>query len=180
MSARIAPHDTARRRGRRTGDKHRRDDNPQDGEPRRNKINKIIKFCRGETEGRMPLRPVANHAVGGVDGFVANTARKAAKREPECGRCDTVRKILGEALDRRTGDASLIEARNIAADDFCGRRAASLHSCAGRLRDGKDMRIETALRDETGRGKRRERKANRARKPGKTKVEKGGSAPSEC
>jgi hypothetical protein len=180
MSARIAPHDTARRRGRRTGDKHRRDDNPQDGEPRRNKINKIIKFCRGETERLVPLRPVADHAVGGVDGFVANTARKAAKREPECGRCDTVRKILGEALDRRTGDASLIETRNIAADDFSGRRATGIQSRVESLRNGKDMRIETALCDEAGRGKHRERKANRARKPGKTKVEKGGGAPSEC
>ncbi len=180
VSARIAPHDAARRYGRRTGDEQCRDDNPYDGKPRRGPIDKIVKFCRGETERLVPLRAMADHAVGGVDRLVANTARKAAKREPECWRHDTIRKILGEALDRRAGDASLIETRNIAADDFCCRRATGVQSRVESLRNGKDMRIETALRDEAGRGKRRERKANCARKPGKTKVEKGGGAPSEC
>ena len=159
VPARVAPHDTQRLRKRRSGDEESSDRNPQDGEPRWNKIDNIVKFRGGKTEGRVPRRPVADHAVGGVDGLVANAARKAAKRQPEDGSDDSIGKILGKALDGGAGDVSLIEARDIAADDVRCRHAARVQSCGERLGDGQDMCVEASLCDEAGSGKRDEGKA---------------------
>ena len=132
------------------------------GTPRGKKIDEIVEFRRGEAERRVPLRPVSDHTVGGVDSLVANAARQAAKREPKGGRGDAVGKILGKAFDCRAGDACLVEARHVAANDFCHGRSASLHSYVESIRDGEDMRVEAALRDEARRDKRGEGEACRA------------------
>ena len=105
----------------------------------------------------MALRAVTCHAVGGVDRFVASAARKPAERQPKGWRDDGVGKILGEALDRGAGDASLVKLRDVTADDFCRRRPARRQSGGKSLRDGKDVGIEAALRDETRSDKRAER-----------------------
>jgi hypothetical protein len=91
------------------------------------------------------------------DRFVASAARKPAERQPESGRDNGVGKILGEALDRGAGDASLVKLRDVTADDFRRRRAAGFQSGGKSLRDGEDVGIEVALRDEARRDNRAER-----------------------
>ena len=181
MSARVAPHTTpsGARRGARYEKGSNRDEKGR--QTRGQKIDEIIELGRGEAERRVPWRLVADHAVGGVDGLVAKAPGQAAKREPEGGRCDAVGKILGKALDCRAGDACLIEVCHVAADDFCHRSAASLQSCVESLRDGKDMRIEAALRDEARRHKCGDGKACRAwnLRCGEPEAEKSGGAPSK-
>ena len=168
-SARSSPHEESRNH------------DEKGRQPRGQKIGEIIEFRRGEAERRVPWRLVADHAVGGVDGLVAKAKRQAAKREPEGGRGDAVGKILGKALDCRAGDACLIEVCHVAADDFCHGSTASLQSCVESFRDGKDMRIEAALRDEARRDKRGEGKACRAweAQDGEPEAEKSGGAPSQ-
>ena len=108
-------------------------------------VDEIVELRRGEAEGRMPLRPVADHAVGGVDRLIANATRQAAERKPEGGRDDTVGKILGEALDGRAGDACLIEALRRRGRRFlppparpasnpASSASATARTCASRLR----------------------------------------------
>ncbi len=65
---------------------------------------------------------MADHAVGGVDGFVERAAGKAGDGKPERRRHDCVGEILGEALDRGAGDAGFVERFGVAADDmrYCG------------------------------------------------------------
>jgi hypothetical protein len=55
--------------GRRSGCEHRSDDDPQSTKAARNNVNKIIELSRSEAERRVALRPVTDHAVGGVDGL---------------------------------------------------------------------------------------------------------------
>ena len=97
----------------------------------------------------MTLRAMADHAVGGVDRFVADAARKPAERQPKSWRDDTIGKILGEALDRGAGDASLVKRRDVTADDFCRRGPGRRQSGGKGFGNGKDVGIEAALRDET-------------------------------
>src|ERR1700730_6191397 len=164
VSAPVAPHGAPRGPGRSFWGEPSRDNDQTGRQPRGTKIDKIVEFRRGEAESRMALRAVTKHAVGGVDRFVASAARKPAERQPESGRDDGVGKILGEALDRGTGDTSLVKFRDVAADDFCRRRPARPQSAGKSLRDGKDVGIKAALRDETRSDKRAERYARRLRK----------------
>jgi len=70
---------------------------------------------------------------------------------------------------------------HVAADDFCHGSATSLQSRVESLRDGKDMRIEAALRDKARRDKRGDGKACRAweAQGGEPEAEKSGGAPSK-
>ena len=151
VSARVAPHGAPRGPGRSFWGEPSRDNDETGRQPRGTKIDKIVEFRRGEAESRMALRAVTNHAVGGVDRFVASAARKPAERQPESGRDDGVGKILGEALDRGAGDASLVKLRDVTADDFrrCrrgrlpvrqARASATARTWASRLRCA--MRLE--------------------------------------
>ena len=157
VSVRVAPHGAPRGPGRSFWGEPSRDNDQTRRQPRGTKIDKIVEFRGAEAESRMALRAMADHAVGGVDRFVASTARKAAERQPESGRDDGVGKILGEALDRGAGDASLVKLRDVTADDFCRRRAGRRQSGGKRFGNGKDVGIEAALRDETRSDKRAER-----------------------
>ena len=116
---------------------------------------------RGKAERRVPWRLVADHAVGGGDGLVA---RPPASRQARARRWALRRRRKNSRQGSRLprGDACLIEVCHVAADDFCHRSAASLQSCVESLRDGKDMRIEAALRDEARRHKCGDGKACRA------------------
>src|ERR1700730_10173422 len=157
VSAPVAPHGAPRGPGRSFWGEPSRDNDQTGRQPRGTKIDKIVEFRRGEAESRMALRAVTHHAVGGVDRFVASAARKPAERQPESGRDDGVGKILGEALDRGAGDASLVKLRDVPADDFCRRRPARRQSGGKGFGNGKDVGIETALRDKTRSDKRGER-----------------------
>src|ERR1700730_4122280 len=157
VSTRVAPHGAPRGLGRSFWGEPSRDNDQIGRQPRGTKIRNIIEFRRGEAKSRMALRAMTNHAVGGVDCFVASAARKPAEREPESGRDDGVGKILGEALDRGAGDARLVQLRDVTADAFCRRRPAGDVSGGKGFGNGKDVVIETALRDKTRSDKRGER-----------------------
>jgi hypothetical protein len=157
VSAPVAPHRAPRGPGRSSWSEPSRDDDQSGREPRGTKIDKIVEFRRGEAERGMALRAVTNHAVGGVDCFVANAARKPAERQPERGGDDGVGKILGEALDRGAGDASLVKPRDVTTDDFRRRRPARRQIGGKGFGDGKDVGVEAALRDETRSDQRGER-----------------------
>src|SRR3984893_2169137 len=157
VSAPAAPHGAPGARGGSFWGEPSRDNDQTGRQPRGTKIDKIVEFRRGEAESGMSLRAVTNHAVGGVDRFVASAARKPAERQPESGRDDGVGKVLGEALDRGAGDASLVKLRDVTADDFCRRPPARRQPGGEALGDCKDMGIEAALRDETRSDKRGER-----------------------
>src|ERR1700730_1469475 len=157
VSARVVPDGAPRGPGRSFWGEPSRDNDQTGRQPRGTRIDNIVEFRRGEAESRMALRAVTDHAVGGVDRFVASAARKPAKRQPESGRDDGVGKILGEALDRGAGDASLVKLRDVPADDFCRRRPARRQSGGKGFGNGKDVGIETALRDKTRSDKRGER-----------------------
>src|ERR1019366_4244521 len=163
VAARVVPHGAPRGPGRSVPCDQRCDDDPYNGHPRGKKIDEIVELRRGEAESLKPLRPVANHAVGGVDGLVARSAGKAAKREPEGGCHDAVRKILGEAFDRGAGDACRVEAHSVAANDFCDSGAAGRQTFFEGAGGGKDMRIAAPLRDEARRDKRRDGEVSGAR-----------------
>src|ERR1700730_14226168 len=75
VSARGAPHGAPRGKGRSFWGEPSRDNDQKGGEPRGTKIGNIVEFRRGEAESGMALRAVTNHAVGGVDRFVASATR---------------------------------------------------------------------------------------------------------
>src|ERR1700730_3504868 len=75
VSARVAPHGAPRGPGRSFWGEPSRDNDQKGGEPRGTKIGNIVEFRRGEAESGMALRAVTNHAVGGVDRFVASATR---------------------------------------------------------------------------------------------------------
>ena len=107
---------------------------------------------------------MADHAVGRIDRLVAKPARKAAERQPEGGRHDAVGKIFRQTLDRRAGDAELVEPGDVAADDGADGGAAPLQSgMVKRGGDGADMEIEAALRDRARSDKGKDEKSYRPR-----------------
>ena len=97
----------------------------------------------------MAWRAVADHTVGGVDCFVECRSRETGNGHPEHRRDDSVGKILGEAFDRRAGDAGCIERLRIAADDL-GDRGAAGDDAALFQRGGDigDVPVQAALRDQ--------------------------------
>ncbi len=98
-------------------------------------IDEIVEFGGGIAEVGVTRGPMADHAVGGVDRLVGNKAGKPQQHEPEHRRDDAVGKVLGGRFDRGAGDASLIKAVGIAADDHRDGLAAS-GKPAGRQRIG--------------------------------------------
>ena len=73
---------------------------------------------------------MADHAVHRVDRLVGEQPRQAEQQIPEGRRNHAVGIILGAALDRRSGDAVLIEGAYVPADDVA-HRSARAGSAAG-------------------------------------------------
>jgi len=67
---------------------------------------------------------MADHKIRHIRRLVERSAHQSCDGQPE-GRSDNaIREILGQALDRRTGDTRLAQPVGIAADDHrCGRAA---------------------------------------------------------
>ena len=181
VSARVAPHGTPGCAGEAPGTRSAAIDDPEEPRAALEKIDKIVKFRRGKAESRVPWRPVADHAVGGVDGLVANAARKPPSASQKAGAATPSEKFsarLSIAARATPASSRLATSRPTM---FAAASAARLQSRVKRLGDGQDMRVEASLRDEAGSGKRCEGKAGRGRefRCGKRKVEKSGGAPSE-
>ena len=138
---------------------------PERRQPRGGPVDDVVEPGGCEAEGLVAWRPVADHTVGGVDRLVGDAARQPGQGQPERGGNDPVREILRQALDRRAGDAGLVERGGIATDDH-------RHGGAGRFQawtiqrvgHGADVGVETALRDET---RCEEAQANDRRRRGK-------------
>src|ERR1019366_1176074 len=77
VAARVVPHGAPRGPGRTAAHEESRDHDEKSGYPRGEKIDEIVELRRGEAESLKPLRLVANHAVGRVDGLITNAAGKA-------------------------------------------------------------------------------------------------------
>lgn len=143
---------------------HGGDGDPEDGQAGGKEIRDIIEFGGGVAEGGMARRQVADHAVGCIDRLVADAAGKTASSQPERRRDDPVGKILGEALDRRPGDARCIQSADVAPDNGGDRGAAGLQpAMLKRQRHGADMRMEAALRDQARSDKRKQAQRDRIR-----------------
>src|ERR1700722_5014123 len=129
----------------------RRQNEPQSGEAGGRQIDEIVEPRRRPAKGNVILAAMADHAIGSVDGLVEGSAAEPADQDPEQRRDDSIREILGEALDRRARDAGFVERLRIAPDDHRhGAPAARQPLALQRLRDGADMSIEAALRRQAG------------------------------
>ena len=97
----------------------------------------------------MPRRPVADHAVGGVDRLVDRGTRQAGHGEPEGRRDDAVGKILRQALDGGARHARFVEVFRVAPDDHGDSLAAAFQPVPlQRVGDGFNMAGQAALCDE--------------------------------
>ena len=118
---------------------------PQRGEPRGREVDHIVDFRGGLAERLVARRPVADHAVGGVDRLVGDHAGQAEKHAPETRRHDTIGEILGETFDGRARDAGFIEGARIAADDLSHRFAPGFEPARiERIGNGGDVLVEAA------------------------------------
>ena len=113
----IAHHGAPRlaRRGTGNGERRRRDQPARDA--RRHPVHRIVDTRRRAAEGTVAGGAVADHAVHRVDRLVGEQPRQAEQQIPEGRRDHAVGIVLGAALDRRAGDAVLIEGAHVAADD---------------------------------------------------------------
>ena len=133
-------------------------------ETRGGKVEQIVELRRGPAEGGVALGAVADHAVGGVGGLIGGHAGQAEKQAPDGRGHHTIGEILGEAFDRGTGDARLIEIGRVAADDLGHRLAAGLN--ATRLEgigNRGDVLIEAAARDQRARDEHQHQEGKEAR-----------------
>src|SRR5271165_2335265 len=83
VAARVAPNRAPTRRRVAASRQNGGEQDPKSRQSRWKEIDKVIDFGPGEAEGLEPRRPVADHAVGGVDRLIADAARQPAQREPE-------------------------------------------------------------------------------------------------
>ena len=127
----------------------RRGNEQQRRQPRCRQVDQIVEPRRGPAEGLIARRAMADHAVGGVDCLVECRSRETGDGHPQHRRDDSVGKILGEAFDRRAGDAGGIQRAGIAADDLrdCG-AAADDAALFQRVGDIGDVPVQAALRDQ--------------------------------
>ena len=116
-------------------------------------------------ERHVTRRAVTDQAVGGVDGLVERGAWQAGNGEPQHRRHDGIGEILGEAFDRRAGDAGLVERPGIAPDNM--RYSGAARRDVAGLKRGCDvchMPVQAALRDQRARDKRGDEYAERQAK----------------
>ena len=89
---------------------------------------------------------MADHAVRGIDRLVNCRTRKTRDDHEDRRRHHAVREILGQALDRRARDASLVEFGRIAPDDLRHRHAARVDATLlQRIGHAGDMQQEASL-----------------------------------
>ena len=92
---------------------------------------------------------MADHAVGGIDGLIERGAGQSRDSEPQRRRHDRIGEILGEAFDRRAGDAGFVKRRSIAADDVRNCDASGFNAVHfERGRDIGDVPVQAALRNQ--------------------------------
>ena len=105
---------------------------------------------------------MADHAVGGIDGFIERGAGKTGNGEPQHRRHNRIGEILRQAFNRGAGDAGLIERLGIAADNvrYCG---AAQGEVAGLERGGDigDVPVQAALREQSAGDQRDDENAER-------------------
>ena len=127
VACRVTPHGAPCAIGGRIFAQARGRDEKERGEARRRQVDEIVEPGGGPAEGLVAGRAMADHTVGGVDRLVECGARESGNGHPEDRRDHRIGEILGEALDRRAGDAGAHRAPR-----YRGRRCATLR--CGRLR----------------------------------------------
>ena len=119
------------------------------GQPGWDQVDEIVEPRGRPAEGAISGRAVADHAVHGIDGLVDEHSRKPEQNVPERRRHHRVGEVLGARLDRRAGDAMLVELPDIAADDVGDLSPAGLDAAvAQRLANPMDVPEQAALRQQ--------------------------------
>ena len=95
------------------------EDEEEGGEAGGGEVDEVVEAGGGPAEAFVAGGAVADHAVGGVDGFVEGDAGEAEERAPEGRGGDAVGEVLGEAFDGGSGDVWRLEGFWVAADDLC-------------------------------------------------------------
>ncbi len=88
---------------------------------------------------------MADHAVGGVGGFVDHAACETAQRRPQDRGDDPIREILGQALDGGARYPGFVEHGGVAADDHADGGAAFIQAQFQSIRNSADVLVQAAL-----------------------------------
>jgi len=119
-------------------------DDEKGGEARGRQVDQIVEPCGGPAEIFVAPGAVADHAVSGVGSFVGGDAGQAEQGAPEDRGDHAIGEVFGEAFDRGTGNAGVIEAFGGAANDV-GDGGAAFGEAAGEAAfDRADMGGEAA------------------------------------
>ncbi len=80
----------------------RRGDHEESGQPRGDKIDRIVQARGKFTEVEIALRPIADHRIKGADRFVGHRQRNAAEKKIKERRHDAIAGTLSQRLQTRT------------------------------------------------------------------------------